>query len=386
MKPSHILGLCYGGMVCVAIGVNLVPVYFTTFSATFGGLNEEQLGRIPALMFAGVVLGILLSGPLADRFGARVFTVGGMALAALGLLLMAAATGYAALLAAGVVSGLGAGILDMAMSPIVSAVCPDRRAAALNRLHAYYCIGGVGTVLVASVGLHFGVSWRLVAAGLAVIPLALLVGFAVAPLPPLVHPDHTREGLRLLVRRPRFLVALAVIILAGATEAGISQWLPAYSERVLGYDKTTGGVALVAFSLGMAAGRFLASRLQRLSPYALILIPAGLCTVLYLLGSLLPAGPVALTACILVGFACSVLWPTSLGVTADHFPRGGASMFALLAGFGNIGCLVMPWIVGFVAEQTTLRTGLLAGTLAPVLLLLAGTAAWAADRRPSERA
>ena len=381
MKPSHILGLFYDGMVCVAIGVNLVPVYFTTFASVFGGLNEEQLGRIPALMFAGVVAGILLSGPLADRFGARFFTVGGMALAALGLILISAATGYGMLLAAGLVSGLGAGILDMVMSPIVSAVCPDRRAAALNRLHAYFCIGGVGTVLVAAAGLHFGVSWRLVATGLAVIPLALLVGFAVAPLPPLVHPDHTREGLRLLVRRPRFLVALAVIALAGATEAGMSQWLPAYSERVLGYGKTSSGAALVAFSLAMAVGRLLASRLQRLSPYAMLLIPAALSVVLYLLGSLLPVPSLALASCILVGLACSVLWPTNLGVTADHFPRGGASMFALLAGFGNIGCLVMPWIVGFVAEHTSLRTGLLVGALAPVLLLLAGTAAWAADRR-----
>ena len=129
MKSSYILGLCYGGMVCVAIGVNLLPVYFTTFAAVFGGLNEEQLGRIPAVMFAGVVVGIMLSGPLADRFGARLFTVSGMAVAALGLLLMSVANGYGALLAAGAVSGLGAGILDMVMSPIVSAVCTDRRGA-----------------------------------------------------------------------------------------------------------------------------------------------------------------------------------------------------------------------------------------------------------------
>lgn len=381
MKPSYLLALCYGGMVCVSIGVNLVPVYFTTFASVFGGLNEEQLGRIPALMFAGVVAGILLSGPLADRFGARFFTVGGMALAALGLILISAATGYGMLLAAGLVSGLGAGVLDMVMSPIVSAVCTDRRAAALNRLHAFYCIGGVGTVMAGAAGLYFDVSWRLVGAGLAVIPLALLVGFAVAPLPPLVHPDHTREGLRLLVRRPRFLLALAVIALAGATEAGMSQWLPAYSERVLGYGKAAGGMTLVAFSVGMAAGRLLAShRLNRLSPYALIVIPAVLCTVLYLLGSLLTVPPLALAACILVGLACSVLWPTSLGVTADHFPRGGASLFALLSGFGNIGCLAMPWFIGMVAEQTSLRIGLLAGTMAPVLLLVAAALTWSADR------
>ncbi|NLV45145.1 MAG: MFS transporter [Candidatus Hydrogenedentes bacterium] len=382
MKPSCLISLCHGGMICVAIGVNLMPVYLTTFAATFGGLNEEQLGRIPAFMFAGVVAGILLSGPLADRFGVRFFTVSGMAVAALGLILMSAARGYGALLAAGTVSGLGAGILDMAMSPIVSAVCPDRRTAALNRLHAYYCIGGVGTVLAAAAGLHFGVSWRFVAAIMTLIPLALLIAFAFVPLPPLVHPDHTREGLRRLLRQPRFLLALAIIALAGATEAGIMQWLPAYSERVLGYGKTTGGAALILFSLGMAGGRMLAShRLNRLGPYALLIFPGAFCIILYLLGSLLTLPLPALSACVLVGLGCSVLWPTSLGNTADRFPRGGASLFAVLAGTGNIGCLAMPWIIGLVAEGRSLRAGLLAGTLAPLLLLLLATAAWVADRR-----
>lgn len=382
MKPSYLISLCHGGMICVAIGVNLLPVYLTTFAATFGGLNEEQLGRIPAFMFAGVVAGILLSGPLADRFGARFFTVSGMAVAALGLILMSAARGYGALLAAGTVSGLGAGILDMAMSPIVSAVCPERRTAALNRLHAYYCIGGVGTVLAASIGLRFSVPWRFVSAVMALIPLALLVAFALVSLPPLVHPDHTREGLRRLLRRPRFLLALAIIALAGATEAGIMQWLPAYSERVLGYGKAAGGAALILFSLGMACGRMLAShRLNRLGPYALLIFPGAFCVILYLLGSLLTLPLPALIACVLVGLGCSVLWPTSLGNTADRFPQGGASLFAVLAGTGNIGCLVMPWIIGLVAERSSLRAGLLAGTLAPLLLLLLATAAWAADRR-----
>ena len=382
MKSSYILGLCYGGMVCVAIGVNLLPVYFTTFAAVFGGLNEEQLGRIPAVMFAGVVVGIMLSGPLADRFGARLFTVSGMAVAALGLLLMSVANGYGTLLAAGAVSGLGAGILDMVMSPIVSAVCMNRRAAALNRLHAFYCIGAIGTVLVAAAGLYFDVSWRLVAASLALIPLGLLAGFAVAPLPPLVHPDHRREGLRRLIRRPRFLLALVIIVFVGATEAGMVQWLPAYAERVLGYSKASGGAALAAFSIAMAGGRLLAShRLNRLGPHMVVIVAGALCAVLYFLGALLPVPPLALTACVLVGFACSALWPTCLAITADRFPSGGASMFALLAAAGNIGCLVIPWMIGLAAERTDLRTGILAGSFVPVLLALVAVTLWGVDRR-----
>jgi fucose permease len=269
----------------------------------------------------------------------------------------------------------------MIMSPIVSAVCANRRAIALNRLHAFYCLGAVGTVLAASASMHLGVSWRLVSASMAVVPLALLVAFAVVPLPPLVHPDFTRDGLRHLMRRPRFLLALAAIALIGATEAGMSQWLPAYSERELGYDRASSGAVLVAFSVAMALGRMLAShRTNRLNPHVILFVPAVICFGCYLSSTLSTMPLLALASSILLGFACGPLWPTKLALTADRFPHGGASMFALLAGSGNFGCLVMPWIIGMVAEGTSLRTGLLAGSLAPLALLVILATVWSIDR------
>ena len=82
------------------------------------------------MLFAGFVAGMLFSGPLADRFGERMFAVLGAMCSAAGLLGLAGAWSYPTLLAACAVIGLGAGILDMLMSPIVSAACADRRAAA----------------------------------------------------------------------------------------------------------------------------------------------------------------------------------------------------------------------------------------------------------------
>ncbi|HNR37151.1 MAG TPA: MFS transporter, partial [Candidatus Hydrogenedentes bacterium] len=79
---------------------------------------------------------------------------------------------------------------------------------------------------------------------------------------------------------------------------------------------------------------------------------------------------VALAACILTGWAVSCLWPTTLGLVADRFPHGGASMFALLAGLGNSGCIVMPWVIGFVAEHSQLRLGLATTVLCPLAIIV----------------
>lgn len=382
MNPVRTLWLCYGGMICVAIGPNLLPVYLTTFSAEFGGLGEEALGRIPALAFAGLVLGIVVTGPLADRMGARPFVLGGFGCSALGLALLSAAPGYGAVLAASVITGIGAGSLDMVMSPIVSAILPEKRSSALNHLHAFYCVGAVGTVVLASTALHFGIGWRSVALASAAVPFVLMLAFARVWLPPLVHPELTRRGLRSLMRYPRFHIALVGIALAGATEAGMAVWLPAFAERVLGYSKAAGGVALAAFSLAMVAGRMAAPHgLNRLNPYALIAFSGFAASGLFLLGAFSSSPALGLAACIFVGLACSVLWPTQLGLTADRIPEGGASMFGLMGGMGNVGCLLVPWLMGIVAERGGLRAAMASGALCPALIVAVAGIIWLADRR-----
>ncbi|HPO15157.1 MAG TPA: MFS transporter [Candidatus Hydrogenedentes bacterium] len=373
MKPistKKALALCYGGMICIAVAANLTPLFLTTFSELFL-LNEEQLGRIAAIIFAGFVVGIIITGPLADRLGAKPFVLLGLAFTAAGLALLGAAINYPLLLAAAALMGLGAGLLDMVLSPIVSALQPDRRASAMNWLHSFYCIGALITVLVGALALRLQWSWRPVSFAIILLPAFLILGFARLRIPPLVHEDNEREPVVALLRRPFFIAALMLILLAGATENGMSQWLPAYAERVLNFGKASSGMALAGFSICMALGRILAaSAAHHVPPRALLSACGLLSAIMYLTGCFAPWPPVALTACMLVGFTGGCLWPTTLAVTADRIPHGGASMFGMLAASGNAGCLILPWLIGFLAEHSTLQYALAAGTLCPLLISL----------------
>ncbi len=384
MKPARVVWLCNGGMLCIAFVGSLIPVYLTTFGETFGGLSEHELGRIPATMFIGAFLSILISGPLADRFGAKRFAVGGMVLCALGLLCLSQASSYPFLLVASAILGLGAGVLDMILSPIVSALSADNRVSAMNRLHAFYCLGVVGIVLITSLCLYFNIHWRLVIALFALMPLSLGIGFLTSPLPPLVHPDHERYGLRKLIRRPRFYAAMLMIACVGAIEEGMGQWLPAYSESVLGYSKSTGAMALAGFALCMGTGRLLAPyAIQRFGAYALVLVCGISCAILYSVAAWANTPAIALSACVLVGLGCSVLWPTTLGMTADRIPQGGATMFSFMAGVGNLGCILAPWSEGVIANTWNLRVAIGVGTLAPIGLILLVICVWISDaKRP----
>ena len=367
------LALNYAAMMCLAIGVNLIPVFLTTLSGDLGGaqgLSKEQLGRIGGITFAGVVAGVALTGPLADRWGARPFALGGNLLLALGLALLGSAHSYAAVLVAVLVMGLGAGILDMILSPIVSALQPHRRTAAMNWLHAFYCIGAGVTILVAALALRLGLGWRAIANGLIAMPLLVAIGFSRARIPALVREGQTRTRLRDLIRMPFFCVVLAAIFFAGATELGLAQWLPAYAEYTLGYSSLTGGLALLGFSAAMAVGRIVAGVLgHRISAERLIIGGGWLATGLFVVACFAPWSPLALAACIAAGLAGSCLWPSVLGLAGDRFPHGGASMFGLLAALGNFGGIFMPWVVGAVADVSTLRWGLATSILCPLLMI-----------------
>jgi fucose permease len=372
LRPRLLTVLCYGAMMCLAIGINLVPVLLTTLSGALGGpagLTQEQLGRLGAAAFAGLVLGIVITGPLADRWGAKPFTLVGLGVVALSLVGLASAHDYVTAGVAVFLLGLGAGQIDMVLSPVVAALNPQRRASAMNWLHSFYCVGAMVTVLAGTTVLWLGVDWR--SACLVQVPLPLLLIAAFAPLRfPSMVADSGRVPFRALLRQRWFLAALAAIFLGGATELGMAQWLPAYAETALGYPAWMGGAALLAFSLAMTIGRMVVGILAtRWNPFHLMAWSCASSVVFFLAGAFVPHPAIALGCCVAAGFSGSCLWPTTLAVTADRYPNGGASMFGALAALGNAGGILMPWVVGWVADHRDLHWGLALSALAPLAMM-----------------
>ncbi|WP_246158995.1 MFS transporter [Reyranella soli] len=357
----------------LAIGINLLPVFLTSIGASFGqdgSLTREELGRLGAVAFAGLVVGTVAAGPLADRYGAKPFIILANVLAVAGLAGMATSQTFALLLTTVFVVGLGAGMLDLTVSPVVAALHPGRRTAAMNWLHSFYPLGAVMTIFAGTLALAFDVGWRAVCWFSIALPLGLTLAFLPLRFPALVSECSGRRSIKELCAKPWFLIALAAIFMGGATELGMAQWLPAYAETSLGFSPTVAGAGLLMFSIAMAMGRIAVGMMEEsANSYAIMAAGSLLSGVFFLLGAFLENPVLALAACVAAGFTGSSLWPTMLAVTADRYPNGGASMFAALAAFGNAGGIFMPWVIGFVGDERDLHWGIATSTIAPLLML-----------------
>jgi fucose permease len=259
---------------------------------------------------------------MADRYGAKIFCIVGNICTFCGLMLCAFSSSVAALSLALVTLGLGSGMLDMVLSPVIGALNTDNRSGSMNFLHSMYCFGAVVTTLV----VQLGIGWQASCLLLSGPPIIICALFSIQGFPSIAEAGATHLPMSSLMRQGWFLVALAAIFLGGSAEMGLAQWLPAYCELTLGYSHWLSGFALTLFSIAMALGRIGIGYIgKRASPYDVLLVSCVISFFLFILASFLPKHT-ALTAAVLVGLTGSPMWPTVMAVTADRYPGGGATM------------------------------------------------------------
>ena len=80
------------------------------------------------------------------------------------------------------------------------------------------------------------------------------------------------------------------------------------------------------------------------------MIFAFVCTCSYLVIAISDIPVISIIACTVCGISVSVMWPGVFSMAAEHFKNSGASLFSLLAMFGDFGCATGPWILGIVSD------------------------------------
>ncbi len=392
MAPLKLTRLDYVaalGMFTYASSVVVTPIVLLRIAEDLVfGLAEG--GGIEAVR-AGFLLAILIaSGFAAAHFGkTRSLAAGGMILAA-GLFGYAVAPTYGVVLGSVVLVGLGGGILEALLNPLVQDEHPEDSGRYLNLVNAFFSVGVVTAVLIVGDLLTRGVSWRILVAGLGVVALTsgvLFVIFGHAPArsgaaagPAAANGasggvdietadipvwSHARE---VVADRTFWFLAVAMFA-GGGAEAAFTFWSASYVQLGFGVLARGGAFATASFAGGMVVGRLTSGHFVRQDQLHILIIGSALFGVVSGLAAWAVTGFVAfMVAVFAAGLSIACFWPSIQSYAAAEMPDVDSTMLFILLSVGGIpGFGFSSWIMGVIAESYGLRTSLL---VIPALLIL----------------
>ncbi len=291
-------------------------------SATGYDLSKSRYGILFLPQVIMAIAGSLSLPALAGRFGLKhVLLVGvGADAVAMGLLvasvpLRTGAIAYPTLLVATASLGLGFGLTLSSISTYAGAFMPDRRDVALTALNVLLGLGTALSPLLIAVFVDVGAWWYLPL----IAAVGLVVLIVVTVLQPMVVPGTPA---RRAVGRPPALFWLfaVVLVLYGIGETMFGNW----GTTLLvghGVPATSANSALAAFWASVTIGRLviaLSNKWVRSTTIYLVL-PWALVVALALVPTARSA-PAGVLAFAFGGFACSGIFPMTVGYGEATFP------------------------------------------------------------------
>lgn len=399
MKTTYksTLHACYLGFITLAIVNNLAPLLFVIFHDSFG-ISFEKIGRLIVINFGTQILTDFVAIKYVDRIGYRkaatfAHVFGAIGLIGLGIFPLIFSSPFIGLAIAVAIYAVGGGLLEVVISPIVESLPGEAKASAMSLLHSFYCWGQLGVVIVSTILIKiFGTNiWYMLPIIWSLIPIYNLFKFTKVPLMPTVSHEE-KTPVKDLFSSHIFIIALVLMMSAGASELTMSQWSSLFAEKGLQIPKMVGDILGPAlFAVFMGIGRVVYGIWgHRINLKRALMASSILCLFCYGVVVFVQVPIISLLGCALTGLSVALMWPGALSLTAQSFPKGGVGMFAILAMFGDVGASIGPWMAGFVSdlsqksntlialgqtnnlnpEQIGLKMGLLTGMIFPIILFI----------------
>lgn len=368
---------CYLGFITQAISANFAPLLFITFYKTYN-ISFGKLALIPTCFYITQIVIDFVCTKFVDKIGYRISIIISEITSAIGLIGLAFLPSilpnpFIGIIICVVIYAIGSGLIEVLCSPIVEA-CPfENKDGMMSLLHSFYCWGAVGVILGSTLFFTiFGLEhWRILACIWALIPLINVYNFATCPIEPIVE-DGKGMTIRELFKTNIFWILIILMVCAGSSEAVIAQWSSAFTESSLNVSKTIGDlVGPCGFAFFMGLSRVLYVKFNKKIDLTIFMTFSGLlCFCCYLLAGLTTIPILGLIGCMLCGFSVGIMWPGSISISSSILPKGGTTMFALLALAGDLGGSIGPMIVGNVSQimGDNLQIGILSGIGFPIIL------------------
>lgn len=336
-------------------------------------------GTIFSAQFAGGLLGSLVSGVAADRWGYRRVLICSTLLMAVGLAGISLAGGWWLILALTGIAGFAFGVTDTLCNAIVAAQAPREGGAALNLLHMFFGVGALTGPLLVGALLTMSVGWRGVFTITGLLAFLCMVLVIAIPIPPPVHLEKgadrpmmalasvpkRREG-----SRAHLALLMGMIFLFVGMEQITGGWSTTYLNRVLGAHLDVAVRSVALYWAAVTVGRLAASAIALRITNKQLLLGSAVVTVVGLIALASSQGVgLAVVALIVLGLGLAPIYPTIVAVMAHAYPHRFATLAGLLGAAGALGGALFPWLGGAVAQIWDPRAAIWLGMAIAVAFL-----------------
>jgi MFS family permease len=323
-----------------SIATALRTTFFDPINATH---SEQMIGSVLGIASLGFAITIAVGSPLCDYLGMGTllmlssfcFMAGTLIVDFAGQL----ATGesvYWVLWGGVLLLGVGWGLVEAVINPLITTLYPDEKTAKLNSLHAWWpgglIIGGLLGLLLDKMDLN----WQM-KIGATLLPalafLLLTIGTKFPPTERVASGVSTGQMFKELLR-PMFVVWFLSMFLTAASELAPGQWVDNALTRTVGMR----GIWLLIYvsALMFVMRHFAGGIAHKLSPVGLLWCSSLLASLGLVALSFANSPVTGLLAATVWGTGVCYMWPTMLACSSERFPRGGALLIGLMGTAGNL--------------------------------------------------
>ena len=360
------------GLVGVAHGAShfyqlAIPPLFPFLREDFG-LSWTMLGVVTTVFFVVSGVGQALAGFVVDRFGSRHTLIFGMASMSAGAAVGALAGGYASLLAAAALIGLGNCVMHPADYSVLNSKISTRRIGHAFSVHGLS--GNLGYAAAPAIMLPLAMlyGWRAAIGsatllGLLVVGLILLRprSFEVLEAPVRASASNGqpgapsgRWGLPVWIT-PSVILCFSFFVAVTLASTGLQNFAPQSLRSIYGISAATATGALtlylVAGAFGMFTGGFVAAasgRHERIAMGALL----GCALLLFVLASGVSPDFMILPVLGLAGFLMGILQPSRDMLVRKAAPvKSSGRVFGLVYSGIDVGAAMGPALLGFLLDR-----------------------------------
>ena len=361
---AAILAIFIYGMIAAMLGT-ILPDLSDRFH-----LSPSQNGTIAFAQALGLIIASLGVGPLLDNEGKKMGMVLGLAFIAIALFALPRSRGFRSIVFLLFLLGVGGGIVVTAANSLVSDVSHAHRGTALNLVNLFFGLGALATPFI-SANL-FGRNWVRLCYTIAAITVVTVVIQALTKMPGPTGAGFVLTDAAPVLARPLLFMIGLFLFLYITCEVGIWNWLPRHLIAQGIPESQALNILSLGFALGLLIGRAaILPILIRVSAITVTLVGsvAMAATTFLMLRTSRPA--IAFVLVFLAGLSMAPVFPTTIAIVGDAFPRMTGTAIGLVITCGWIGLAVSSRIIGAIAggDPRRLKKALLVIPASAVLMV-----------------